>query len=261
MPWWEIVLIILGSLIGLLFLFSFVAFAYFKIKSSGVFKKGNAKKYSVENTETIKSPLTGKTYYFLGSSVTYGAASFGESMVDFLAKKHGANCVKEAISGTTFSREKKNSYIERVHNFDVNVAPDAFICQLSTNDATMAALPESNRYHITFGEISDKFDEFDEYTTFGAMEAIISYVKKTWNCPIYFYTGSYYKSATYEKMNEALKKLKEKWGIEIIDLYYDREFNDIDKKLYKFYMNDKIHPTRAGYKHWWLKKFEDALMK
>lgn len=259
MPWWGIVLIVIGSIIGFFVLSSFLLFAYFKIKGSGVFKKGNKEEYSVEKTESIKSTLTGKTFYFLGSSVTYGAASKGEAMAEFLAKKHGAVCVKEAISGTTFSRQKKNSYIERVHNFDTTKKPDAFICQLSTNDATMAALPESNKHHITLGEITDKKEGFDEYTTFGAMEAVIKYVKETWDCPIYFYTGSYYPSATYEKMNEGLKKLQDKWGINIIDLYYDKAFNDIDKDLYKFYMNDKVHPTRAGYKLWWLKKFEDAL--
>ena len=53
------------------------------------------------------SPLEGKLFYFLGSSVTYGAASDGESMADFLAALTGCTCVKEAVSGTTIFDDGK----------------------------------------------------------------------------------------------------------------------------------------------------------
>ena len=65
---------------------------------------GNTGPYSVAATPALSdSPLAGKTYVFLGSSVTYGASSEGESMADFLAARHGAVCVKEAVSGTTLA--------------------------------------------------------------------------------------------------------------------------------------------------------------
>lgn len=36
--------------------------------------------------------------YFLGSSVTYGSATNGESFVEEIAKKTGYRCVKEAVA-------------------------------------------------------------------------------------------------------------------------------------------------------------------
>ena len=53
-----------------------------------IFSHGNDEKYSVSNTPTDEnSPLRGKTVIFLGSSVTFGSASKGESFVEYLAKK------------------------------------------------------------------------------------------------------------------------------------------------------------------------------
>ena len=61
--------------------------------------------YTVPEKQEIdpEDPLSGKTILWIGSSVTYGASSEKESMVDFLAARHGAVCVKEAVSGTTLA--------------------------------------------------------------------------------------------------------------------------------------------------------------
>lgn len=129
---------------------------------------------------------------------------------------------------------------------------DAVVVQLSTNDAT------NNK---PLGEInmSKEISDFDTKTVTGAMEYIIGYCQKTWNCPVIFYTGSYYESDAYAAMVQRLHELQEKWDIAVADLYTDEEFNDIDQKLYDLYMYDSIHPTKAGYLEWWTPAIENIL--
>ena len=64
---------------------------------------------------------------------------------------------------------------------------DAFVCQLSTNDASK---------EMPMGELSssENLEDFDTQTITGAMEYIIVYAKQTWNCPVIFYTGTKYDS-------------------------------------------------------------------
>lgn len=82
------------------------------------------------------SPLQGKTIIFLGSSITYGEAAGGRSFVDIMEEKDGINAIKEAVSGTTLADTGDESYIQRMENsIDKSVQADAFVCQLSTNDA------------------------------------------------------------------------------------------------------------------------------
>ena len=52
-----------------------------------------------------------------------------------------------------------------------------------------------------------------------------------------------------------------KWDIEVIDMFMDLNFNSIPtEEQRKLWMADKIHPTKAGYRDWWLPKFEEALI-
>ena len=53
--------------------------------------------------------------------------------------------------------------------------------------------------------------------------------------------------------------MKNKWNIDVIDLYRNTEFNDIDPEKYAFYMFDEIHPTKAGYLEWWTPEIEAEL--
>ena len=45
----------------------------------------------------------------------------------------------------------------------------------------------------------------------------------------------------------------------MIDLFYDVAFNDITSEERALYMDDEIHPTKAGYREWWLPRFEETL--
>ena len=220
--------------------------------------KGNDEQYSVANTAAVPgSPLEGKMIYWLGSSVTYGASACGESMADFIAKKDGAVCLKEAVSGTTLADVKAESYVQRFNSYlsseDCADHLDAFVCQLSTNDRGTPELFGE----ITPDEVRDAAS-FDCATTFGAMEYLVATVKEVWDCPVFFYTNPPL-DENYDRMVEGLEKLAEKWNISVIDLYRNETIGSMSEEENALYMADSVHPTRAGYRELWMPIFEDAL--
>jgi len=175
-----------------------------------------------------------KNIYFLGSSVTYGAASNGHSFVDEIGKR-GFNVFKNAVSGTTLVDEGEESYIKRLKTIKCPFKPDAFVCQLSTNDATLNKPLRGN----------------DVHSIEGAIKEIIRYVKNKYGCPIYFYTSPRYDSKHYEAMVELLSSLKDELGIGIINMWNDPCFDSNDKR----YMADSIHPNKKGYVELWTPLF------
>lgn len=239
-------------LLGLILTGYFVGWGPFNKLANERFKKleGNAEKYSLANVQPIEgSPLAGMNILFLGSSVTYGSASLQESFADFIAKRSGADYVKEAVSGTTLVDEGIDSYISRLQKVDKEEDFDLFICQLSTNDASQGK---------ELGEISES-GEFDTRTVCGAIEYIITYVRNAWGCPVVFYTNAYYENESYADMVQVLGEIAELHDIGVIDLYSDADFNDISAEAYELYMADSIHPTKAGYLEWWTPKMEEYL--
>ena len=214
---------------------------------------GNAQQYDLANVQKrTGSPLEGKHILFLGSSVTYGAASQGVSFADDIAAQNGCTITKEAVSGTTLVDSGPDPYISRLKKLDTETAADLFVCQLSTNDATQKK---------ELGNVSESFDrgDFDTKTVAGAIEYIISYAKETWGCPVVFYTNPQYSSAEYAAMVELLHAVQEKWDITVIDLWSDRDFNAITQEQRELYLADAIHPTKAGYLEWWTPYMEKVL--
>ena len=216
---------------------------------------GNADEYLFESIEELEnSPLAGKNLCILGSSVVYGMDSMGEAVGEYLSARFGMSLVKEAVSGTTMVDNGETSYIQRMlSNIDKDAQFDLFICQLSTNDATQ---------QMPLGEISSSKDleSFDTSTITGAMEYIICYAQETWNCPVVFFTGSWYDSAEYDAMVDRLLEVQDKWGIGVLDLWNDAEFNNISEEERELYMYDEIHPTKAGYRIWWGTEMEKQLL-
>ena len=227
--------------------FSFGPFAFIG-ESITANAAGNADEYDMSTVEPLAdSPLEGKTVLFLGSSVTRGAKSQGQSLADYTATRLGANVIKEAVDGTTLVDNGSSSYIQRmIANVDTSQQIDLVVVQLSTNDATKG---------MPLGEIGDGTD-----TITGAMEYIASYAKQTWGCPVVFYTNTRYEGGDYESMVSRAKELAERGEIGLIDLWSSDEFNDITDEQRSLYMNDRIHPFKAGYRDWWGPEFERQLL-
>lgn len=255
---WKTVLIVLLVLFLLISVGGFVAYKIFGSKVLTLIlanKPGNAAAYSVDSVEANPtSPLQGKTIIFLGSSVTDGYGACGTSFVEYLEKIDGVIPVKEAVGGTTLVTTGTDSYIPRMEALDKSIQADAFVCQLSTNDATKG---------LPLGAVSDSFDraDFDTETIAGAIEYIISYAGDTWNCPVIFFTGTKYDDAAYGDMVAMLLKIQEKWDCGVIDLWNDEELNAITDEQRILYMLDGVHPTKAGYLKWWLPEMEAYLIE
>lgn len=222
---------------------------------------GNTDVYSVANFPTLEnSPLKGKTYFWLGSSVTVGASAANESMADFIAKKYDCTCIKNAVSGTTLANQKENSYVARFDSYLASAEKaehvDAVIVQLSTNDQLNESFGE-----ITGDDVRDP-EAFDTSTTFGAIEYIIATAKQEWDCPVLFYANPPTGYESYMTMVLGLYDIAAKWDVEVIDMFMDLSFNELPTdEQRELWMVDKIHPSKAGYRDWWLPKFEEALLE
>jgi len=192
-----------------------------------------------------------KTIVFLGSSVTSG--DNGWSMCEYISETQDCTVVKWAVNGTTLADVAPNSYVSRLDKLiGKQENCDCFVCQLSTNDS---------RGDIPLGEMSESKnrEDFDKGTVIGAIEYIISAAAERWNCPVFFYTGTYMENEKYESMVNALISLKAKWNFEIIDLWNDEDMLEVSREDYEKYMRDPVHPTKLGYTQWWGPKFAAAL--
>lgn len=222
---------------------------------------GDDKAVPVDEKEVVDDSdvLSGKTIVWLGSSVTYGD---GYSMAEVIDENHSAvNTYKYAISGTMLVNTNDSSYVARMKEIDPDMDVDLFVVQLSTNDATAKQ---------TLGEVSAEAEQkdFDDTTIVGAMETIIAYAKETWNCPVVFYTGTYYESEEYQLMVDKLYELKDKWGISIVDLWNNEKLKEMclsgeTNKYMKTKFGtenepDPIHPNADGYKELWTPVFEEV---
>lgn len=214
---------------------------------------GNLPQYSPKAaTLDPSSPLYGKHIVFLGSSITYGATALGKSFVEDLAASDGLIVDKLAISGTALAGREANSYVSRFQSFHVKQTPDAFVCQLSTNDGRLGK---------PLGKITEDGDtEFDIETTLGAIETIITQVQSDWGCPILFYTCLRKPDADYQALIDALYQLQAKYGFAILDLHGDAALASATRQ-HPLAMFDDAHPTQLGYSKLWTPLFRQALIR
>ena len=217
---------------------------------------GNSDQYSVANSAcNVNLPLKNKTILFLGSSITFGSGSLGESFVDYLNKEDQLNVIKDAITNTDLAGKQNkygDSYVTRLKRIPITPV-DGIIIQLSTNDG---------RHGIKLGKISNSknLSELDYQTTLGAIEYICAYVKKYWkNCPLAFYT-CLREANDYDILVKKLKELQLKWHFSILDLRSDFNVKNKIKKDPETRVDD-AHPTRKGYKLIWTPFFRRELVR
>ena len=212
---------------------------------------GNEAQYNAANVAKAGPDLSGKSFFFLGSSVTRGRGGEGQSFADQLAVRNGLTAVKEAVDGTTLVTTYANSYIERMKNLP-KAAPDALVCQLSSNDSRIKVIP------IGGEPIPGKYSQqdFDQETVTGAIEYVIAYARDTWGCPVVFYTLPKFSSDVFDdqkygkmvtQLNQVQAKWKDEWPVYVLDLWNDAQVNAKLASNPELYMSDAIHPTKAGY--------------
>lgn len=215
---------------------------------------GNQEEYAVKNAPQNKdSLLSDKRIFFLGSSITYGAGSLGESFVDYLNQEDGLAVIKDTISGTTLAGSKNKygeSYVTRLRQTTPE-AVDGIVVQLSTNDG---------RQGIPLGSISNSsnMDDLDWNTTTGAIEYIAADIKTRWHSKLAFYT-CLREANDYDQLVKQLKDLQDKWHFTLFDLRADHGVlsmihNDPET------MVDDAHPTRKGYEKIWTPYFYKSLV-
>ncbi len=240
--------------IGIL-VFIICAGIYFLNFFFGPFDRGNSFRYNPSRAEEQpQNILYNKKILLIGSSVTLGMTSHFTSLAAYLSKRNHCTITMDAVLASTLAARNRLSYVDRLkkHTKDTD-SIDFFLCQLSTNDAVFGS---------NLGKISTSYDpdKFNIETTAGGIEYIIHYVRSTWNCPVIFFTGTKFDNPRYQKMVNMLLDIAEKWDIEVIDLWHN-EMNDIPKDLYRLYMHDGVHPTKAGYLLWWVPEIETQLRK
>ena len=156
------------------------------------------------------------------------------SFADIMAESCGINAIKEAVSGTTLADINESSYVSRLKKLDSSIKVDLFICQLSTNDAALSIPLEQTEKAIRF---------------------ITEYVKKSFDCPVVFYTGTYFESKAYAQLVDMLLALQWEYDFHVLNLWSDTEMRSVSQSNYQKYMADPVHPTLIGYREWWTPKF------
>ncbi|WP_165496283.1 SGNH/GDSL hydrolase family protein [Alloscardovia theropitheci] len=193
---------------------------------------GNAHQFDVTTIKAESSELSGKTLFALGSSITWGYASGGQALGEYLAQRFNLHLIKDAVNGTSIAGDASDTYVARLkkHNHHTD-SPDMFLIQLSTNDVWQG------------------FNEDDVITSIREM---IAYIEQEWNVPIVFYTNTHFDNEQYAQTVSALQDVcKQKSRCSLINLWNNVSLNNVTANQLKLYMYDNIHPTRAGYMTWW----------
>ena len=253
-------------------------------KASAGNGNGSAYALSKAGTSGYAKVLKGRTFLFLGSSITAGLHSIGVSFVDYMDQRTGSNSKKEAVSGTTMATRPGfyNSYIERLTKWCGKYPtydPDVFVCQLSLNDSFKGVSLGSSS-GVDFSKLTGDSNA-DNYlaslrkkgnTVAGAIDYITAYAYNRWpGCQVVFFTVRdvrQFKSygQQYAKMRSLLFSAQKKYGtrdnrnrIEIIDMWSNSSLTNIKGNTFCLYMNDINHPKKAGYLKQWTPQFEKNL--
>ncbi|MBQ7993456.1 MAG: hypothetical protein IJ252_10535, partial [Solobacterium sp.] len=224
--------------------------------------------------------LEGKVIGYLGSSITQGFRSNGVAFPEYIAQLSGSTTIKQAVPGGTLALKEgyreEICYINQLHNGALTDVEhlDALVVQLSTNDVGAG---------IPIGELSDSFAAADQdyRTILGAMEYITAFAKEKWDCPVMYYINAYLPDSVidqyangdeataqllheqyqdmYEQMIDALYQVAGKWGLGVADLWNDEYVRSADLAINNFFMDDPIHPHKAGYYFWYTQPIMEAL--
>lgn len=211
----------------------------------------------------IFNKKTDGTIYSDGDSIAFGKGSNGYSYADMFAESHNMLITNKAVGGGSLA-----SGIDGCHPIaqsvidNVNNSYDYIILDGGLNDYYFSA---------PLGSVSPKKEtNFDMNTTCGALEQMLSHIKKT--CPnskIFFV--SVHKiditskkndlGLTYTDYKNAIDSICKKYGVNIIDFYnkpFDWSMTDKGNGIHPD--GDGIHPTEEGYRKYYLPLLEKSIV-
>jgi len=237
-----------------------------RIISKSTINGNNKKKYAIPSGTVYKSrlkshtanELKGKKILCVGSSVVRGKCAYDTSFADYLGKLNRCAVVKEAVDGTPMAARvdyPDTSFVERLEARILNLEaqewqPDVVLIQLSSNDADKKKVGPDK-----YGEALGPGQEYDIYTSMGAIEKMISDVHETWpEAKLVFFTMPKREAPRYELLRDKLLDAQAKWGDDpisgfaLIDLWTNPKTAQTEgSDKYRLYMYDRLHPTMSGH--------------
>ena len=210
---------------------------------------------SEKGFEQKETALTGKRILFTGDSICEAICERQNGRRDIMygwASRIGEynqmTWITTGYGGASVSNCRGENTILRQLRLKQNSSYDIVVLHGGVNDAWDKA---------PFGRITDSFDpeDFDLSTFAGGLEATIQFAKSCFPDAIMGYIinfrlplatqGSLSNMNTYVKITQ---KVCQKWGVEYLDLYNDKELNAaLEVGTSTKYLPDHIHPNTGGY--------------
>lgn len=201
----------------------------------------------------VMKELEGKNILSFGDSIMYGSGNYNVGIAELLAYRYMMNASDYSYGGATFGYYEgkdqiSNQILKAIQNRE---QPDVILINGGTNDMK----------RIKAGSISDEFD----YSTCGRETFASGMEYALWLLETHFpgvpviYIRAHDMMCAYEAnelyYGSMALDICDKWGINVVDIFSDTEFDahdDYIKMLYtapiKPYVNgDSVHPNRAGY--------------
>ena len=215
----------------------------------------------LKNTSNI---LEYKNIYFDGDSVCAGYGNNNISYDDMIANNNKMNLTKLAVSGTTLSKVKENSILQRIQNNSTNAyLYDYVIIEGGLNDIFQ---------NVPLGNITNGYtNEFDELTFSGALESLCKTLVTNYNNSKIGFILTNQKVNNYRELQDTYwsraEEIFKKWSVPYINLATVSGCLPLtDELLNKYFfipsgssVGDGTHPNKLGYERYFNKQITEFI--
>lgn len=187
------------------------------------------------------SNKSGKTMLTIGDSIFDFTDNKVADMVENIARATGySNLYIDNIGATTIAPLKDRGIVDHVDSglYENFPEPDIILIQRGTNDCAFV-------YNgtVNLGEVGNG----DKNTTFGAIDYVLSYLRKIFPNSRIIWSNSIYRAnlpeETHQALHDALLEICPKYNVEVFDV---RKAVGINKDNYTDYLYDGVHLNDAG---------------